>query len=379
MLHFDPEEFARRRALLDTARAAAGLDALLLFAPESQYWLTGYDTFGFCFFQCLIVDDAGMVLLTRSADLRQAELTSTIRDIRVWKDSADADPTADLAALLRDRGLLGKRLGAEFETQGLTAGTYRKLSARLGPDLIDASAMIDRLRLKKSAPEIACLREAARLADLAYDAALATIAPGAEEATVLAAMQGAILAEGGDYPGNPFIIGSGQHALLCRYASGRRRLDAADQITLEWAGGSRQYHAAMMRTVVVGPPRPAHVALHSAARDALLACEARLTPGTTMGAVFAAHRDVLDGAGLARHRLNACGYAMGASYAPCWMDRHMFYEGAPTVLEPGMAFFLHMILMDSDSGTAMSLGRSALVTEGAAEVLSTHSLDLPQR
>ena len=31
------------------------IDALLMFRQESMYWLTGYDTFGFVYFQCLIL------------------------------------------------------------------------------------------------------------------------------------------------------------------------------------------------------------------------------------------------------------------------------------------------------------------------------------
>jgi hypothetical protein len=49
-----------------------------------------------------------------------------------------------------------------------------------------------------------------------------------------------------------FIIGSGPQALLCRYHSGRRRLDANDQLTLEWAGAYRHYHAALMNTFLIG-------------------------------------------------------------------------------------------------------------------------------
>ncbi|MEM9735314.1 MAG: aminopeptidase P family N-terminal domain-containing protein, partial [Pseudomonadota bacterium] len=90
MLHFTTDEFDARLAATRAEMASRGLDVLLLFAPESHYWLTGYDTFGFCFFQCLIVSDRDPVLLTRSADLRQAELTSTVRDIRIWKDRAGA-------------------------------------------------------------------------------------------------------------------------------------------------------------------------------------------------------------------------------------------------------------------------------------------------
>ena len=110
MLHFTTTEFDDRMARARAEMARRGLDVLLLFAPESQYWLTGYDTFGFCFFQCLIVSDGDPVLLTRSADFRQAQLTSNIKDIRTWKDQAGADPTGDLVALLGDMGLSGKRI-----------------------------------------------------------------------------------------------------------------------------------------------------------------------------------------------------------------------------------------------------------------------------
>ena len=53
-LHFEPEEFEARRLQVLEEMARRKLDALLLFAPESHYWLTGYDTFGYCFFQCLV-------------------------------------------------------------------------------------------------------------------------------------------------------------------------------------------------------------------------------------------------------------------------------------------------------------------------------------
>ena len=68
-LHFDRSEFDARRDRLLIEMTEKKLDAVLLFAQESMYWLTGYDTFGFCFFQSLVVkSDGSMVLLTRSAD-----------------------------------------------------------------------------------------------------------------------------------------------------------------------------------------------------------------------------------------------------------------------------------------------------------------------
>lgn len=378
-IHFTPAEMTARMARLRAAMAARRLDGLLLFAQESLYWLTGYDTFGFCFYQCLYVGaDGRLALLTRSADLRQAQHTSTIADIRVWRDGAAADPAGDTRAMLADLGVGGARLGAEFGSHGLTYANGLKLVDALEglATLSDVTDLVPALRVTKSPAEIACVRQAAALSDAADEAALAAIRAGADEGEILAAQQAAIFAGGGDYPANEFIIGSGRDALLCRYKSGRRRLDADDQITLEFAGAFRHYHAAVMRTVVVGTPRPLHRPYHAAAREALAACEAELRPGRTAGDVFAAHARVLDVHGLSSHRLNACGYALGAKFTPSWMDPPMFYAENPFVIGPDQVFFLHMILMDSASETAMCLGRTSLVAVGGAAPLNAPDLDL---
>lgn len=241
-LHFDAAEFEARRTRLTEKMAEEKLDAILLFAQESMYWLTGYDTFGYCFFQTLIVKaDGTMTLLTRSADLRQARQTSNIENIVIWVDRLNADPTLDLKNLLSDMDLLGCRIGIEFDTHGMTGRVARLLDNQLASfaQIIDASAVVSGLRLVKSPAEVAYAKRAGELADDALDAALKIVAAGADEADILAAMQGAVFAGGGDYPANEFIIGSGPDALLCRYKAGRRKLDAKDQLTLEWAGSAR--------------------------------------------------------------------------------------------------------------------------------------------
>jgi Xaa-Pro dipeptidase len=377
-VHFSESEMSSRKQRLLAAMAAVGLDGMLLFAQESHFWLTGFDTFGFCFFQCLYVGaDGRTALLTRSADLRQARHTSNISDIRVWKDGAGANPAKDLAAMLEDIGARG-RLGVENDSYGLTHFNGLRLEAALDgvATLVEASRLVAELRATKSAAEIAFVREAARLSDLADRAAIDRLGAGVDEGAILAAMHSEIFAGGGDYPGNEFIIGSGADALLCRYKSGRRKLDGDDQLTLEFAGVARHYHAAIMRTHIVGRPKPLHRAYHAAAREALLACEAELRPGRTAGDVFQAHARALDAHSLSRHRLNACGYALGAKFTPSWMDSPMFYEGNEFVIAESQVYFLHMILMDSDSQTAMCLGRTYLVGAASAEPINAPDLDL---
>ncbi|EYR79016.1 Xaa-Pro peptidase family protein [Shinella sp. 838] len=377
-LHFDSEEYANRLQRLTARMREEKIDAMLLFAQESMYWLTGYDTFGYCFFQTLVVKATGeMVLLTRSADLRQARHTSNIEKIEIWIDRITADPTMDLKNLLSDLDLLGCRIGVEYDTHGLTGRNARLLDNQLQSfgQIIDASSLVSRLRLIKSPAEIAYVERAAALSDDALAAALPLIVPGGDEAAILAALQNAVLAAGGDYAANEFVIGSGADALLCRSKSGRRKLDAEDQLTLEWSGVSARYHAPMMRTAIIGEPSNRHRELYSACREAMQAMEMVLRPGNTFGTVFETFARIIDERGLARHRLNTCGYSVGARFAPSWMEQQMFLVGNPQEIQPNMTLFVHTIVLDSDSGTAMTLGQTYLTTTDTPKALSRYGLD----
>lgn len=377
-LHFTAAEFSTRREAATSKLKAAGLDALLIFRQESMYYMTGYDTFGYVFFQCLVLTaDGRYAILTRSADRRQAAFTSIVDDISVWVDAADANPTIDLRNLLEDLDLKGAKLGVEYDSCGLTAHNGRRLEAALSgfAALEDASHLISELRLVKSEAEITYVRRAAELCDEAWRAAIDRAGPGISEADILADMHSVIFRGGGDDPSNEFIIGSGPGALMCRYYSGRRTLDATDQLTLEFAGTYRHYHSAMMQTIGIGKPPSRQYDLWKAGTDALRACEKALTPGNTIGDIFEAHARTLDAAGLAKFRLNACGYSLGTTYAPCWMDGYMAYKDNPTVVQPGMVFFLHMIIFDDETGLAATPGRTSLVTSSGSEVLSKANLE----
>ncbi len=206
-LHFTTEEFTERQHRTIEQLKSRQLDGLLMFRQESMYYLSGYDSFGYVFFQCLYLDlDGNLMLLTRAPDLRQARHTSVIEDIRIWQDSAEADPAVQLKQVLNEFGCRGRRLGVEYDAYGLTAKNGKLLEAALSGfcDLEDASDLVSRLRVVKSKTELAYVRKAAELADLAYDEAYRLAGPGANEGDILAAMQGVIFSGDGDYPGRVY-------------------------------------------------------------------------------------------------------------------------------------------------------------------------------
>jgi Xaa-Pro dipeptidase len=200
---------------------------------------------------------------------------------------------------------------------------------------------------------------------------LAAIRPGAFEGSISAAGLSAILQGGGDMPPSGPVLGSGDRALLVRSSTGARHLDAVDQITMEFAGTYRRYCACLMRTAAVGKADPRQRRMFEATRDALLAMTEAARPGRPLGDIDDAHRRVFDAAGFGSTRLAACGYSLGATFRPTWMDvPPMIYSGNPMLAQPGMVLFLHAILVDAPRNLAMSLGHTILITENGSEALS---------
>ena len=378
-LHFSKEEFLKRKNSVLSSMKELNLDALLMFRQESMYWLSGYDTFGYVFFQTLVLDKKGnTILLTRAPDLRQAQNTSNIEDIRIWVDKDKSNPTDDLKIILDELSLKGKSIGIEYEAYGMTGRNALRLNKSLENycKFEDQSELITKLRVIKSDEEITYVKKAAELADRALDEAWKHTKSGASESKILAEMQKAVLEGGGDYPANEYIIGSGHNALLCRYQSEKRTLSSQDQLSIEWAGTYKHYHSAMFRTIPIGKADAKHIKMHEACVEALKNCEEKLKPGNKVGEVFDIHAKTFDNLGYNKARMNACGYSLGSTFSPNWMDWPMLYTGNPYVIQPGNVFFMHMILMDSDSQLAMNLGETYLVTENGNERLGKQKLDL---
>ena len=378
---FSPDEYEGRISALRAGLEARGLDGIILFAQESHYYLFGYDGTGYVFFQAVVLPAGGgePVLLCRRPDVAQARDTSSIADIRVWLNAEDARPARELRAILEELGLGGARLGIELDSYGLTAADYRMVAEELDGfcELADASSLVRGLRLVKSPAEIALTRRAAALADDAVEAIFRAAEPGVLDGALGAVGAGAIYEGGGDpAPGDP-LINSGHKAVYGRSVTGPRALTERDQLLVELAGTCRRYNCCIERTIVLGEPSAAQLEMHRVVRDTLEAAIDAFRPGEPLGRVDEVHRSRLDAAGFGGERYAACGYSLGATYRPSWMDvPPMIYAGNPLEMRPGMVFFPHIMLGDKRRGLAVGLGNTVIVTETGVESLSRLPLDL---
>lgn len=362
-LRFPEPEYRTRQARTRALMAARGLDAMLLFAQESHFWLTGYDTAGYVFFQAGLItaDDGPTTVLTRTPDKRQAETNSLYDEVRIWLNAEAANPALDLRAILEERGLRGGRVGIEYATHGLTAANGRLVDAALAGFCAteDASDIIRGQRLVKSRAELEMMRAAGELADRATQAAIDIARPGVFDTALSGAAVTAMLAAGGDLPSGGPLVNVGPRALFGRGIGGARRIAEQDQVLIELAGSACRYHVVVEHTVAVGPLDPRQQSQMGVAIEALERIKDAALPGVRLGTLDDIHRAVLDGAGFAHARYAACGYALGCTFKPTWMDvPPMIYTGNPLALEPGMVFFVHIMIPDARTGLVAGVGQT---------------------
>lgn len=380
LLHFAPQEFADRQQRTLAAMRSQGLDAMLLFRQESMYYLTGYDTMGYITFQCLLLHVSGKcTLLTREPDRRAAMLTSTIEDVRIYMDDPKVNPASDLRQIAAEYGLQGASVGIEYNAFGLNAARARLVESAFDGfcTLRDASDVVSDLRLIKSEAEIRYVEKAADLADRALRVAIDMARPGVSEGEILGAMQSEVFVNGGDYAASRWIVGCGDHAMLVRHFTGHHlRLANSDQLQLEFGAAYLHYHACLFHTIYVGQVSDEQRRMHAAAVESLAAVQAACKPGNTVGDMFDQYARVAERHGMTDFRLNACGYSLGATYPPTWMDGALICRGNSTPIQPNMVFFPHMVYLDSNRKITGCAGQSLLVTQHGCKALSNIPFDL---
>ena len=372
-LHFSKQEFSARQHRVCQSLNQQGIDGLLIFRQESMYYLTGYDTSGYTMFQGMLIGANGdLFLLTRSADRIQSRITSVIEDIRIWEDRDGANPAVDLREVMREYGYQGKHVAIEYHAYGLTGQRSRMVDAALDGFCVtsDGSDIVREIRLVKSESELEYVRKAGEITQLAWDVANKETIPGKFLGEVYGNMMQVMMSNDGDPSASRWPMGAGEEAMMVRYHTGKNHVGENDQVQHEFAGAYRHYHTAAMSVVVTGKPTEKQLSMFQACRDTLDACKEVLTPGNTVGAIYQAHVNGFKDAGFEHAALKACGYSMGISYPPTWMDWPMIWKDHPDIIEQGMVFFIHMILLDDSTDLTMSLGDTSIVTEHECETVN---------
>jgi Xaa-Pro dipeptidase len=352
--------------------AARELDVLLVSTPENVFYLTGLDHFGYFAPHLLVVPAAGeLTLITRA--MERVTIERHIRNAR-FELHPDSQTAAQRAvSVLQDCGLARGRIGIEAGSSGFSFGAGETLKqACRGPKWIDATGLVDRLRMVKSPAEQRYMRAAARVSDAAAQAAIEATRAGASERDIAAECSRAMIAAGGDPPGfGPFIRSTTRLGEEHTTWSDHRLADG-EALFLELSGCVARYHAPLGRLVHVGSASEATRRMAAVAGEAFDAAVAALRPGARFRDVYAAWQRVVDAAGLSHHRRHHCGYLVGIGVPPSWTGGNGvagLRHDSELVVARGMSFHVLSWLMGTGRGDFFR-SDTALVGEAGGEVLT---------
>lgn len=349
-----------------------GFDALLIFAPQNMYYLTGYTTLGYYEQQALLLPrDGEPTLIVRLLEDMNIRETSWVKRSITFTD--DEDPLTVMATTLKTERLKGKRIGAEADSWKcrMTHYSFEKLKKASGVKLVPigpfGTGPIEKCRLIKSKREIEFIRRAAEIASKAMRTGISNVREGINENIVAAEVWRELLKNGSEYPAHqPFVVGgprSGQaHAT---YAA--RKLKKGDVVFFEIGASVKRYHGALSRSTTVGEPSKKVKEISEIAKKSLDEAVRAIRPGVTAEAVDNACWEGLLKAGYGKYR-HRCGYSIGIEWGEG--DLMSLRQGELSVLKPGMVFHMpgSTTLVPGLGGIGFS--ETVLVTKTGHEVLT---------
>jgi Xaa-Pro aminopeptidase len=375
---FPKEEYRARVSNVRALMAERGLDALLVTEVPNVCYVSGFETFVPSNFACLTLPaDGEPTLQVAEFEIPGALLCSWVEDVRATRFNDPQATAAQFAAILQGHRLDGKRVGLETRLAGFTIELYERLkSAMPNTQFVDASDIVFRARLVKSPAELAHMRQAACIANMALAAAVGSVRAGASENEIAGVAYEVLAREGSEYFScQPCVMG-GHRTGWIHVSQKRLRVQAGDTVMMEMAAHHHRYASALMHTVAIGEPSAAVLRLVRASHDALDLVQQEVKPGRTADAVARAASKALDGISDEAYSTGMFGYAIGLSFPPTWREGTFFIaEGVEQPFLPGMTF-LTPVTLRLPGVLGVGFSDTFVVTETGCEALTAHDRTL---
>lgn len=370
---FSDAEFTRRRRAFESVLAERGLSHGVLYGANRSgaavSWLTGWP----------VTREAHVLVTPGEPDVLLVSFFNHVPEATRRVPLADVifagdDPIATLREQLRLRGAEQAPVGF---VGPLPYDQHAALAA--GRRLVDLRAEHTRLRLRKSAEEVAALRRAAELTDLAVQALLTEPVAGCTEHELLGRVEQAYVSRGGTHHIHYLGVTPMDAPDRCVPAQwpSDRRVRRGDVLSFEISAGvAPDYSGQLLRTVVIGAEPSEQVRrMHDVADAVLSAIEARLRPGVHVRELVAA-ADPIEDAGFTT--VDDLVHGFGGGYLPPVLgSRSRAIRQTPDmVLEAGMTVVVQPNVTQADRRLGVQTGELMLVGDEGPRRLHTFARGL---
>ncbi|MSP81468.1 MAG: aminopeptidase P family protein [Alphaproteobacteria bacterium] len=342
-LAFPLEEYRDRIHRVRKRMAKARIDLLYVTVPDHVAYLHGFIASWYkanspmrypqLYGTAIHVDSEDFIHFDNPTEAPVLQKTSVATDCR-WFPSREASPNlAFIMGELKAKGWLRGTVGMEhwgYIPNRAISTMFEGAFLAEGCRVVDASAIVRRVRRVKSPAEITYIEEATRIADIGHATVIRVARPGMTELEVYGETLRAMMAAGGESPAlvhsftsapvrNGRAVAAG-HAMM-----GRKKIRAGEFLKIDIAGVYYRYHGNVQRGYILGEAPKSMVEQVSKAAGAFDVFAAEVRCGMTVREVNAVMRRYYQGVGLWDQPGWALGYELGLSLPPDWVGEFYFH------------------------------------------------------
>ncbi|PGO28551.1 Xaa-Pro dipeptidase [Bacillus cereus] len=306
---------------LRSAFDEAGIDGIVLTNEHSRRYMANF------------TGTAGVVLISKEralfiTDFRYVEQAS--------KQAVEYEIVQHTGLILDEVAKQVKELGIQklgFEQDTLTYSSYVTHNEAIEAEFIPTSGLVEKLRLIKNDSEIKILKEAAQIADAAFEHILSFIRPGVSEIEVSNELEFFMRKQGATSSSFDIIVASGLRSALPHGVASEKVIEKGDFVTLDFGAYYKGYCSDITRTIAVGEPSDKLKEIYNIVLEAQLRGVNGIKAGLTGREADALTRDYITEKGYGEYFGHSTGHGIGLEIheAPGLAFR------SDTVLEPGMA------------------------------------------
>ncbi|MCW3783613.1 Xaa-Pro peptidase family protein [Defluviimonas salinarum] len=369
-LVFPQAEFDTRVANLRKLMAARGLDAVIMSMPHDLFYLSGYQTPGYYWFQVIVVPlDKEPFMVTRLLESSNIPARTWIKHSRPYADFTD--PTRVLADALIEWGLDKGRIGLDMNAYFFRKHEQEGLISKLpNAKFANCTGIVEELRVVKSDLEIEKMELAAKTTEAGMMAGIKAAGPGVSENDIAAEIYHAMLKAGSEWPAMAPFVATGWRGAVGHMTWERRVTNAQDYVFLEVAGCYNRYHAPMMRTVTIGKTPQEIKDGEKVCLEAMQATMEAIKPGVPACDIDKIARDIIKKGAPHVEQAARTAYSIGIGFPPDWGEGHILsmVDAHDRPLEKNMTFHLIPWVQVPGFG-GVGITESIVVTESGCRSL----------
>jgi Xaa-Pro aminopeptidase len=360
----DLEEKDRRYRLVRERMAAQGLDAMIVVgnAQINQKgfvkYLTNYRHILYNLVVIFPYEGEAKLLVPSPVQKYWAGFLSWIKDIEEQIPSLNEA----LSRSLKNMGFSKGRLGL-INDRTMQADTYLSLIKSF-PEapMVDATSIIEEIRMIKSPGEQELVKTSAVLADLSFKVLSEILRPGITEREIIGQVDRELIAGGAE---DIFHLFSSRPGNLFPFAPSDRAIEKGDIVILNTElSGPGGYWVQMVRTSFFGRPKSHIERMYDTLIEIRSGLAGQLRPNMKASEV----------ATWVRNEIINSGFEIGVNFGHCLgldvVERPLVHVNDETPLKPGMVITVHPQLVSRDKEATVWLADTYLITEDSAEVLT---------